>query len=91
MPEEDLPVVNVASSGAPAYEEEREEREDEDDNGGFQEAHSLEGTVIEGAVMFFDKLVERDVVFDPAFDPVLSYCLPLEVDNPDVGEEDDPV
>ena len=67
MPEEHLPAIDVASPDALAYEEEREEGEDENHDGGFQEAGSLEGAVIEGTVIFFDELVERDVVFDPAF------------------------
>lgn len=87
MPEEDLPVVGVTPAGALSDEEKREEGEDENDDGGLQEAHGLEGAVIEGAVMFFDELVERDVVFDPALDPALSHCFSLEVDNPDAGEE----
>ena len=90
MPEENLPVVDVAPAGALSDEEKREEREDQDDDGGLQETCSLEGAVIEGGVMFFDELVERDVVFDPAFDPVLSHCLSLEVDNPGAGEENNP-
>ena len=89
MPEKDLPVIDVAFPDTLAYEEEREDREDEDHDEGLQEAHGLEGAVIEGAVVLFDELVERDVVFDPAFDPVLSHCLSLEVDNPGAGEKDD--
>jgi len=91
MPEKDLPVIDVAFPDTLAYEEEKEEREDDDHGGGFQEARGLEGAVIEGAVVLFDELVERDVVFDPAFDPVLSHCLSLEVDNPGAGEENNPV
>lgn len=67
MPEEHLPVIDITSPDALAYEEEREEGEDENHDGGFQEARRLEGAVIEGAVVLFDELVERDVVFDPAF------------------------
>jgi len=91
VPDEDLPVVDVAPAGALAYEEERKEREDEDHDEGFQEAHGLEGAVIDGAVVLFDELIERDVVFDPALDPSLAHRLSLEMDNSGAGEENDPV
>ncbi len=91
MPEEELPVIDVASADLRADEEKRKEGEYEDHGEGLREAHGLEGPVIKGAVVLSDELVERDVVFDPAFDPVLSHRLSLEVDDLCVGEEDDPV
>jgi hypothetical protein len=91
VPEEDLPVIDIASADPLADEEKREEGEDEDDDEGLQETHSLEGAVVRSAVVFFDELVKRDVVFDPAFDPVLPHCFSLEMNDLYVGEKDNPV
>ena len=89
MPEEDLPIVDISPACSLSDKEEGEDREDEDHDEGLQEAHGLECAVIEGAVVLFDELVERDVVFDPALDPALSHRLSLEMDNSGAGEKDD--